>query len=269
MRRKSPLAPFARMLLAAVVLPTVVHAQTIGDMPYINAVGAWHDTHLPRHRDEAAPAAEEVPAPDPGRRGLEVFAFSPDPGVRRDVNRKLAAAFAGEAAAWPDALQPLAAGPLSDGDFLTLLARPLGRGRDEMLDTLESGVLQREYARVLADAGYSPHNMGDVHAAFLIYAWAIVHGHDRPVPQGAYDAVRATLARGVQARGDAIPAMPAADLQSSAESFAVLTLLAAAAWKESGGEDAARLRDGLAAVCERLGVDVRRVALTERGFVQR
>ncbi|MBS7458787.1 hypothetical protein [Coralloluteibacterium stylophorae] len=251
---------------AAAVSTPAVHAQTIGDMPYINAVDAWAQTHLLRHRGgDAEDEADAAPGP---AQTLAMLEFDPAAAVTREVNRRMAAGLAGGGEdAWPASLQPLAAGALGDPAFRRLLAAELGANPEEMQAAFDSGRLQAAYADVLARAGYSAHNMGDVHAAFLIYAWAILNQRTAPIPPGAFEAVRGTMADAIRQRGDqGLAALDDREMQATSESLALLTMLMVAAWKDAAPGEARVLRDGVAQACAGLGVDLRGVSLTAAGF---
>jgi hypothetical protein len=146
----------------------------------------------------------------------------------------------------------------------------LGADRTQMSKTLQSGALQRQYGQYLAASGYSAGNVGDVQNAFLVDLWSVANGGAMPDRKLVYGAMRNKLRAAYAGNGPAPPAMDNAQKQETAETVALLGALLNGAWRTAdSAADRATLRAGATALGKRVGMDVRALALTERGFVSR
>lgn len=149
-----------------------------------------------------------------------------------------------------------------------LSQQPGGAG----LPAIRSGELMQEFDGLLQRYGYSPRNLGDVLAAYLVIAWEIVSESDsNDVPAGQR-AVRRQLA-GPLAAVPAIARMSDAEKQSQAERTAYMTMIWGTAYQElKRGGDPARLVELQRSVRSSLlesGVDLEHLALTDGGLVER
>lgn len=155
--------------------------------------------------------------------------------------------------------------------FVAHLARQPG-GAGPLEPAIRSGKLMREFDRLLQRYDYSPRNLGDVLAAYLVICWEIVSESDSNDEPAGQRAVRRQLA-GPLAAVPAIARMSDAEKQGQAERTAYLTMVAASAYQElKRGGDPARLADlqrNVRASMLRSGIDLERLALTEDGLVAR
>ena len=137
---------------------------------------------------------------------------------------------------------------------------------------IRSGRMLADFDLLLRRHGYSPTNLGDVLAAYLVLSWEVVSGRDAMAQPEGMRAVRRQLAAplaGVQAIAD----LDDAAKQGQAERSAYIALLAAAMHQElrhQGGSDRlARLRASVDSSLRRSGVDLRSLELTPGGLVAR
>ncbi|MFT3666050.1 DUF6683 family protein [Piscinibacter sp.] len=120
--------------------------------------------------------------------------------------------------------------------------------------------------------GLDARNLADVYAGYMIANWAIVHQRDTIAPQ-AIAAVRRTMAAQLGA-GGAAAAMTGAERQRAGETMIYQTTLIMANREALAREGNAQRRQQAAEHYRRVfrqdsGVDLARLDLTDRGFVQR
>ena len=155
--------------------------------------------------------------------------------------------------------------------FIAHLAQQPG-GAAPLEPAIRSGKLMQEFDRLLQRYGYSPRNLGDVLAAYLVICWEIVSESDSNDEPAGQRAVRRQLA-GPLAAVPAIARMSNAEKQGQAERTAYLTMVAASAYQElKRGSDPARLADlqrNVRGSLLRSGIDLERLVLTEDGLVAR
>lgn len=263
------------LLLAA--SPGAVRAQDTA--PLIDGVGAYTHSQIMRHRgDEAAtptnkPGDKPAPNQRAGKRaalGFDSLTFAPVPAVSKTLNAAFADSLTGRRPTLDHAtLRGIDAEFVRNPRFRELLARQLGGDREQVLLALQSGRLQAQFQRRLAGHGYSTRNLGDVINAFMIYGWTLVNDGARSDHGAAFAALRQRLGDSL-ARGEKMTTMDRADMQEAAELYGLVATLAAAAWQNAGSPaERASLRDGVNAIGRGIGIDFRRVALTERGFAPR
>ena len=277
-----------KALLATALLAVPMahaHAQVDG-MPYVDAVGAYTQSQIMRHRGDetgkpdrakqqrdtrkTTALATRPPAPA-SYRPLPDLTFARSPRITTTIHAALMDVLSGrDAAARPKTLAMFAPGIASSPAFRDLLARQLGADRTQMSKTLQSGALQRQYGQYLATSGYSAGNVGDVQNAFLVDLWSVANGGAMPDRKRVYSAMRNRLRDAYAGNGPAPPAMDNAQKQETAETVALLGALLNRAWRTADtAADRATLRAGATALGQRVGMDVRALALTERGFVSR
>lgn len=275
MATRTTAAALAWLLLAA--SPGAARAQD--NAPLIDGVGAYTHSQIMRHRgDEAATPADKRgrnAAPDPraGKRAalsLDSLSFAPAPAVSKTLNAAFADSLTGRRPTLDHAtLRAIDAEFVRNPRFRELLARQLGGDRDQVLLALQSGRLQAQFRRRLAEHGYSSRNLGDVINAFMIYGWTLVNDGARSDHGAAFAALRQRLTDSL-ARGEAMTTMERSRMQEAAELYGLVATLAAAAWQNAASPaERASLRDGVAAIGRGIGIDFRRVALTDRGFAPR
>ncbi len=145
-------------------------------------------------------------------------------------------------------------------------------GAAEMTPAIRSGKLMQSFDRLLQRYGYSPQNLGDVLAAYLVISWEIVNAADSNDQPAGQKAVRRQLA-GALAAVPSIAKMSDAQKQSQAERTAYLTMLAGTAYQGlKGGSNPAQLANLQRSVRNDLlksGVDLKRLSLTDGGLVKR
>lgn len=259
------------LLLAA--SPGAARAQD--NAPLIDGVGAYTQSQIMRHRGDEAAIAANKPAPTQrvGKRaplGLDSLTFSPTPAVSKALNAAFADSLTGRRPTLDHAtLRGIDAEFVRNPRFREALARQLGGDREQVLLALQTGRLQAQFQQRLAAHGYSTRNFGDVINAFMIYGWTVVNDGARSDHGAAFAALRQRLGDSL-ARGEKMTTMDRADMQEAAELYGLVATLAAAAWQNaSGPAERASLRDGVNAIGRGIGIDFRRVTLTERGFAPR
>jgi hypothetical protein len=278
-----------KALLATALLALGIadaHAQVDG-MPYVDAVGAYTQSQIMRHRGDESGKSDKArqqrdarkttalatrPATSASSRPLPDLTFAPSPRLTTTIHAALVDVLSGrDRAARPKTLGMFAPGIASNPAFRDLLAQQLGADRAQMSKTLQSGALQRQYGQYLAASGYSAGNVGDVQNAFLVDLWSVANGGAMPDRKLVYGAMRDRLRAAYAGNGGAAPpAMDNAQKQETAETVALLGALLNRAWRSADtAADRATLRAGAAALGQRVGMDVRALALTERGFVSR
>jgi len=155
--------------------------------------------------------------------------------------------------------------------FIAHLAQQPG-GAAPLEQAIRSGKLMGEFDRLLQRYGYSPRNLGDVLAAYLVICWEIVSESDSNDEPAGQRAVRRQLA-GPLAAVPAIARMSDAEKQAQAERTAYLTMVAASAYQElKRGGDPGRLTDlqrNVRSSLLRSGIDLKQLVLTEDGLVAR
>ena len=274
----------ALLATALLALPMAhAHAQVDG-MPYVDAVGAYTQSQIMRHRgDESGKAKQQrdtrrttafaaKPLTQPSPRSLADLTFVRSPRITTTIHAALVDVLSGrDGAARPKTLAMFAPGIASNPAFRDLLARQLGTDRAQMSKTLQSGALQRQYEQYLAASGYSTGNVGDVQNAFLVDMWSVANGGAMPDRKRVYGAMRNRLREAYAGNGGpAPPSMDNAQKQETAETVALLGALLNRAWRTADtAADRATLRAGATALGQRVGMDVRALALTDRGFVSR
>ncbi|MFC4729873.1 DUF6683 family protein [Coralloluteibacterium thermophilus] len=184
----------------------------------------------------SAPAPDTAPA-DPR------LAFRRDPEISREVQRRM-----------------LEAGARTPGT------------RRGMEGLFASGALLREYDALLSRFGYSPQNLADVIAAYLVVSWEIVNERDSNDEPAGQRAVRAQLVAPLAA-DPAILAMSDAEKQAYAEQLAYMTMILGAGYQDVRRRGQRRqLADMQTAVRGNVlatGVDLERMALTPQGLLPR
>lgn len=126
------------------------------------------------------------------------------------------------------------------------------------------------FNRLLGRYGYSGQNFADVLTAFTVMSWEIVNGRDATAPEikGVNRQVRGWVAGNGRIRR-----LPDRDKQSLAEEMVYQVSLGVASKNQlvKSGDDArlAQLREAVAASLAGMGLDVSRLALTDRGFEPR
>ena len=277
----------ALLATALLALPMAhAHAQVDG-MPYVDAVGAYTQSQIMRHRSDESGKPDKAkqqrdtrkttalatrPATPASSRPLPDLTFARSPRITTTIHAALMDVLSGrDSAARPKTLAMFAPGIASSPAFRDLLARQLGADRAQMSKTLQSGALQRQYGQYLATSGYSAGNVGDVQNAFLVDLWSVANGGAMPDRKLVYSAMRNRLRAAYAGNGGpAPPAMDNAQKQETAETVALLGALLNRAWRTADtAADRATLRAGATALGQRVGMDVRALALTERGFVSR
>jgi len=146
-------------------------------------------------------------------------------------------------------------------------------GAAQMAPAIRSGKLMQSFDGLLRRYGYSPQNLGDVLAAYLVISWEIVNAADSNDEPAGQRAVRRQLA-GALASVPSIAKMSDAQKQAQAERTAYLTMIAGSAYQAlKTGQDPARLEDLQRSVRNDLlkssGIDLKRMALTDGGLVKR
>lgn len=146
-------------------------------------------------------------------------------------------------------------------------------GRSEALEArIRSGAMLDEFDALLRRYGYSPTNLGDVLAAYLVLSWEVANGRDATAQPDGLRAVRRQLA-GPLAGVDAVAGLDGAAKQAQAERSAYLALLATMLARElEGGNDRARLealRDSVRRSVLGSGIDLRTLELGPGGLVAR
>lgn len=135
--------------------------------------------------------------------------------------------------------------------------------RDDMLAKFDT--LLRQY-------GYDSHNVADAFTAYLVLSWEVVNNGSLGADRAGIDALRRNLQQAL-ARNPRFVAMPDAQKQEMAETFAYLAMIASATRSELQRKgdpmSLARLQDGVNGTAQRMGVNLRAVKLTAQGFVAR
>ena len=146
-------------------------------------------------------------------------------------------------------------------------------GRAEGLEArIRSGAMLDEFDALLRRYGYSPTNLGDVLAAYLILSWEVANGRDASAEPEGMRAVRRQLA-GPLASVGAVAGLDDAAKQGQAERSAYVALLATmlARELEVGGDRSrlAALRGSVRRSVQASGIDLRSLELTRDGLVAR
>ncbi len=145
-------------------------------------------------------------------------------------------------------------------------------GGEAMAQAIRSGKLMGEFDRLLRRYGYSPQNLGDVLAAYLVICWEIVHEADSNDEPAGQRAVRRQLA-GALASVPSVAKLSDAQKQAQAERTAYLTMAAGSAYQElkRSGQRAriAELQREVRADLMKSGVDLRTLDLTSGGLIRR
>ena len=154
--------------------------------------------------------------------------------------------------------------------FIALIAQQ--PGGEAMAPAIRSGKLMGEFDRLLRRYGYSPQNLGDVLAAYLVICWEIVNEADSNDEPSGQRAVRRQLA-GALASVPSIAKLSDAQKQARAEQTAYMTMVAGSAYqdlKRSGQrERIAELQRSVRAEMLKSGVDLRTLDLTSGGLIKR
>ena len=214
-----------------------------------------------KHRK--APTKPRSERPD----AAKLATYTPSAAVKARVDAAFAGYLAGERPqATPMLLRAVIADSPPGSPFARLLGRGLGTGEGAIRPALAN--TQRDYAKWLASMGYSERNLFDVNTAFLMHSWSIANGGvTTRYPKITFRAVRDDLAAG-QDPGR-LRGRSNVQKQEEAQSFALLTALLVSAWEDADARGRAVLRNGVAALGKRIGVDYRRVRLSAEGFQSR
>lgn len=221
-----------------------------------------------------------VPAASPPAAPL-LLAGAPAPGAaaQRELEAALRSALSRPA---PPGVAPSAVAALDFRRDPAVTAREQERaiahlqrsgGHAEALEArIRSGAMLDEFDALLRRYGYSPTNLGDVLAAYLVLSWEVANGRDATAQPDGLRAVRRQLA-GPLAGVDAVAGLDGAAKQAQAERSAYLALLATMLARElEGGNDRARLealRDSVRRSVLGSGIDVRTLELGPEGLVAR
>ncbi len=260
--------------MASPMIPTAASGQDmINNLP--DYTGAWVMGDLMQRRgrdfDKDEGKNRKTPnRPRDNRASLEKQAtYTPSPAVKSKVNEAFASYLGGNPpASGPTLLRALAADSPPRSAFTRLLAAGQGSGEDAIRSALQRGQLQRDYAGWLASMGYSERNLFDVNTAFLMHSWSIANnGITVRYPKIAFGAVRDDLVK--QQDPARLASRDNARKQEEAQSFALFTALLVSAWQDADAQERAVLRDGVAALGRRIGVDYTRVELSSEGFQSR
>lgn len=150
--------------------------------------------------------------------------------------------------------------------------RRSGGGSGALEARIRSGAMLDGFDALLRRNGYSPTNLGDVLAAYLVLSWEVANGRDATAQPEGMRAVRRQLA-GPLARVEGITALDDAARQGQAERSAYLALLAAALNQSlASGTDPARLAELRRSVRQGMlgsGIDLTALELTRDGLVAR
>lgn len=146
-------------------------------------------------------------------------------------------------------------------------------GRQEILEArIRSGGLLDEFDALMRRYGYSPTNLGDVLAAYLVLSWEVANGRDATAQPKGLRAVRRQLA-GPLAGVEAVARLDDAAKQAQAERSAYLALMATMLAREL---DTAKDRERLQALRDSVrrsvlgsGIDLRTLELGPGGLVAR
>jgi len=267
---KRPAFPIAVSTVGLAILATPAPAQDmINNLP--DYTGAWvmGDLMQRRGRDDGEQPQRPRSKP-PARPSLVSQAsYTPSPAVEAKLETAFASYLAGQPpASAPMLLRALAADSPPGSPFTRLLAAQLGTDRARIADALKRGELQRDYGRWLSSMGYSERNLFDVNTAFLMHSWSIANnGVTTAYPKVTFREVRDDLI--AQQDPQRIAGRSNLQKQEEAQSFALLTALLVSAWQDAGTQDRAVLRQGVAALGRRIGIDYLRVRLSAEGFEAR
>lgn len=136
-------------------------------------------------------------------------------------------------------------------------------------DVVRSGKLLSEFDGLLRRFGYSPQNLNDVLAAWLVLAWEIVNDGDAAAQADGAKAVRRQLA-GPLSAVPALRDMDDAAKQTQAERTAYMAMVAVASHQalKRGGDPAKleALRRDVRQDLLKSGVDLQRYTLTRDGL---
>lgn len=221
-----------------------------------------------------APAA---PAPAP----MILLAGAPAPGAaaQRELEAALRSALSRPA---PSSVAPSAVAALDFRRDPAVTAREQERaiahlqrsgGRVEALEArIRSGAMLDDFDALLRRYGYSPTNLGDVLAAYLLLSWEVANGRDATTQPDGMRAVRRQLA-GPLAGVEAVVGLDDAAKQGQAERSAYIALLATMLGRElEGGGDRERLEALRGSVRRSVlgsGIDLRTLELGRDGLVAR
>ncbi len=210
-----------------------------------NYVDAWHQSYIMtsplRNRSKSAFLKKNRRASADSVASTPVVTFERSPQITRKVGERFAKSYEGK-------IQP------------ELL--------EAIMAELQSGMLQKKFERMMAGIGFDPHNLVDVMAAYYICIWQIANDDDVSDQQTAAirDSVAPSLAAILEERK-----LDDAHKQEVAETHMLLiTLFSSNLTRLEQGGDAtalARYRDEVYRDVLRQGVDLRRLSVTERGFV--
>lgn len=154
----------------------------------------------------------------------------------------------------------------------SVLDHMAGQPDGPALDAVRSGKLLDAFDRLLRQYAYSPDNLGDVLAAYLIISWEIVNDRDSTKVRAGLKAVRRQLIVPL-AKLPKYMSMSDAEKQSQAERTAYMTMIAVGAsesLKQAG--DATRLQalqKSVRAGALESGIDLEKLELTDGGLVIR
>jgi hypothetical protein len=262
-------------VLVSLATPTPAPAQDmINNLPDYTSAWVMGDLMQRRGRDfDGRSTSKTSKAPSRPRSkaaDLERLAtYTPSAAVESRVDDAFASYLAGRSPASPPMLlRALAVDSPPGSPFARLLAVKLGSGGDAIRTQLQRGQLQSDYARWLTTMGYSDRNLFDVNTAFLMHSWSIANnGVTTRYPKITFGAVRDDLA----ARQDSarLAGRGNAQKQEEAQSFALFTALLVSAWQDADPRQRAVLRNGVAALGRRIGVDYTQVKLSAGGFQSR
>ncbi len=147
-----------------------------------------------------------------------------------------------------------------------------GRSRQELEQLIAGGELQRDFARVLGDIGFSPNDFADVFTGVLVLSWQVANGiEETDAAQKRGVVVIRDRLREALARMPWLPGLSDDDKQMLAESMVVGAMLIAARYQQGARSGDAGLlsaarADAQAMIQQSVGLDLQRMMLGATGF---
>ena len=145
-----------------------------------------------------------------------------------------------------------------------------GRQPDSYRQALLREGMLAKFDALLQQYGYDSHNVADAFTAYLVLSWEVVNNGSATQNRAGIDAVRRHMQQAL-ARDARFVAMPDAQKQEMAETFAYLAMIASstrsALQRKGDPMGLAKLQDGVNGTARKMGVDLRNVKLTSQGFV--
>ncbi|MBB3102792.1 DUF6683 family protein [Azomonas macrocytogenes] len=158
-------------------------------------------------------------------------------------------------------LEQFLAANFTDPDSRNIVQQAFGNGK-----------LMNNYDSLLKHYGYSPTNLADVTAAYLIVAWEVVNGRDSSSEPAGQSAVRQQLGPAFE-RTKALAGLPEDVKQSMADRLMFSTMVAGYSYqrleKEGKTQELNMLQDKLRQNVLGAGVDLTQLDLTSAGLVKR